>query len=238
MGERTVRKNGSAPEPADTAESSGTGATVEILKDSIATATSETAGTVTGTAEKRKHNRKNREIPVLITPVESVPPPEPEKPARKARAAKADPVITTAIIAIAGSGMMTAGKLLGDEKLWTPTTAELTGVAEPAARIIERLNASAAVSKYADYIALGVAVATMILPRLLMTSAKKAKGGTESHAAKKGNTTSPYPTTDTKTSPVSDAGNTTGEKVLEINSANVPSDIGLSEINLGYDESF
>lgn len=236
MGERPIRKNGQAAESDTTAETSGTGTTVEIVKDSIAAAAAETAGTGSGTTEKRKHNRKNREIPVLITPAETAPPPELEKPARKPRATKADPVITQAIIAIAGSGMMTAGKLLGDEKLWTPTTAELTGVAEPAARIIERLNASATVSKYADYIALGVGIATMIIPRLLMTSTKKTKGASKSHGKKTGST-SPYPAAaaNVETNPIPNLDQQAGEKIPEIDPAHVSSGYSIHEIIGGDD---
>lgn len=198
-------------------------------------------GQGTGTspaAEKRKHGRKNREIPILVTPAENISAPDtsPEKAPRK-RTVKADPIITAAIIAIAGSGMMTAGKMLNEEKLWTPSTAELTSVAEPAARIIERLNATATVSKYADYIALGVAVATIIIPRLMATSAKK--GRTKPHAAKKG--TSPYPAavhSNTEAAPVPNTGEPAREEIPEINPSNVQADSLISQADIGYDESF
>jgi hypothetical protein len=242
MGEGIEGINGQATREgsasASDAISSETVSIVERVADTRPAASAAQGTGTSASAEKRKHNRKNREIPVLITPVETVPAPaaaDAEKPVRK-RAVKADPVITAAIIAIAGSGMMTAGKMLNEEKLWTPTTSELTSVAEPAARIIERLNATATVSKYADYIALGVAVATIIIPRVLASNMKKSKGGTKPHAAKKG--TSPYPAAaDTKTTPIPAAGDAAGKEILEEYPANVPADIGISQINLGYDES-
>jgi len=214
------------------AGSAETGTTVEIVNDTAAASGSE-KGTGSAAGEKRKSARKSREIPVLITPAEIAAPEPPEK-VKKPRAVKADPIISAAIIAIAGSGMMTAGKMLGEEKLWTPTTAELTSVAEPAARIIERLNATATVSKYADYIALGVAIATIVIPRIMATTAKKPKGVSKPHG-KKGNT-SPYPTNPEAT-PVQSTGIEAGKEIPEINPADAQTDVGISQINLGYDES-
>ena len=140
------------------------------------TATSSAAGTGTGTTgseEKRKHSRKNRAIPAVIVPTESVPQPpaSAEKP-RKAKAVKTDPTIVAALVAVAGTGMTITGKLLGDEKTWTPVGNELVQVAEPAARIIERFAQTETVSKYADYVALGMAVAGIIIPRVLLTMNK------------------------------------------------------------------
>ena len=231
MGEGIITENGQAVELPETGTENG-GATVETVRDTFP-ATGSKSNPGNSAADKKKSNRKNREIPVLITPAETTAP-EPEKAPRKTKAAKADPIITQAIIAIAGSGMMTAGKLLNDEKLWTPTTGELTGVAEPAARIIERLNATAAVSKYADYIALGVAVATMILPRLLATSGKKSKGA-KPHASRI-KTTSPYPA-NPEASPVSKPDIEAREEVSKVHSLDVLPDYSIDEI-LGGDDGF
>ena len=142
--------------------------------DSAAAAAAEGGNpAATATGEKGKRVRKAREVPAVITPSEPVPQPpaSAEKP-RKAKPAKADPTIVAALVAVTGTGMTITGKLLGDERTWTPVGNELVNVAEPAARIIERFAATETVSKYADYVALGMAVAGIIIPRVLLTMNK------------------------------------------------------------------
>ncbi len=194
------------------------------------TAASAAAGTgTTGGEEKRKHTRKNRAVPPVIVPTDSVPQPpaSAEKP-RKPKAVKTDPTIVAALVAVAGTGMTITGKMLGDEKTWIPVGNELVQVAEPAARIIERFAQTETVSKYADYVALGMAVAGIIIPRVLLTMNKST--GVKNNGKK---SRSRAAVANAETTTVHDPVRETGKETSQTNPADASSNGIKSTVYLG-----
>jgi hypothetical protein len=191
-----------------------------------AAATGTEAGTETGgSTEKGKRPRKNRTVPVVVTPADPIPAPTaaPEK-VKTRKPTKADPTIVAALVAVAGTGMTITGKLLHDERTWTPVGNELQQVAEPAARIIERFSATETVSKYADYVALGMAVAGIVIPRVLLTMNKPT--GVKNDGKKKRNTNAETAT------PVL-AAREAGKETPKVNPADAASDGLKSSLTLG-----
>lgn len=120
--------------------------------------------------EEEKHTR-----PALVDI--TVPAPEKKKRGRPPKASKEteDSGIGTAEI-----GMLVAGIFgllsipLGQH--WQITPQEAQQVADPASRIIARMNMSEQVSKYSDPILLIMALATISVPRMMITLASKGKG--------------------------------------------------------------
>lgn len=229
MGKGTASLNGSADGIADSTAAVAVTDTETGHTDSAAAAATEAGNTTGSTTEKAKRPRKPREIPVVVTPdAPAIPQPSAaEKTPKKAKPAKADPTIVAALVAVAGTTMTITGKMLHDEKTWTPVGNELVAVAEPAARIIERFAATETVSKYADYVALGMAVAGIIIPRVLLTMNKPT--GVKNDGKK--NRSRVAANTEAGTHVAAAA--TAGEKAPQVNAAHAASDGLKSALALG-----
>lgn len=62
---------------------------------------------------------------------------------------------------------------------WSVSVGEAAAIAEPTARILDRLDLSSTAGKYGDYVALVIALTAVVVPRAMMQ--KSSKGG-EDHA--------------------------------------------------------
>lgn len=132
-------------------------------------------GPETGAGGRKETETEKHPRPALVD-IE-VPAPEKKKRGRPPKKAKEteETNIGTDEIAMLVAGIFGLLSLpLGPH--WQVTPQEARQVAEPAGRIIARMNMAEQVSKYSDPVLLIMALATISIPRLMMTLANKPRG--------------------------------------------------------------
>lgn len=149
------------------------------------------AGTAGGLPAKRKRGRPPKDagtngLPIREIEIEGGEIPGPqiasEKPAPKKRAKKNLELetLTQNVEMVTNTAFQIASLFAGPHWAIAPEEARL--VAEPTARILDRLELTETSNKYTDYLMLVIALAGITIPRIMMSQQirpKKEKGGLE-----------------------------------------------------------
>lgn len=153
--------------------------------------------------------------------------PKPKKPITKETGKVGDPLLGQNITILVQTVFDLLTVPLGPH--WALLPGQAAAIGEPLGRVLERLGAGETTSKYADYIALGMALTVVIVPRVLITRA--AKGGNDNvrNIRASGGNTQPQPGGGGQTSPGSkgEAAGNPGQNVgpAAANGGNVSGDI-------------